>query len=102
MKNYNVKNDTMNENDLQIIYNYPVHPRVLKITTDKGFKYIDNGSLGGTHWTCFYIKDNKTYFFDSLGRALDKFLLNQLLKLVIYHNYNKQDINCTFCEVYSL
>ena len=32
---------------------------IQKIYSDGGFVIIDNGSMGGTHWTCFIIKDNK-------------------------------------------
>ena len=28
--------------------------------SDKGFVNINKGSQGGTHWTCFIIKDNKS------------------------------------------
>ena len=49
MKRYNLKNITMNESELQRIYNYPIYPRDSKIYSDKGFVNIDNGSHGGTH-----------------------------------------------------
>ena len=78
MKKYNSKNDTMNESQLQKIFNYPIYSRDSKIYSDKVFLNIDNGSQGGTHWTCFIIKDNKSYYFDSFGRPPDKYLLNQL------------------------
>ena len=31
MKKYNLKNNTMNESQLQKIYNYPIYPRDSKI-----------------------------------------------------------------------
>ena len=102
MKKYNLKNDTMNESELQKNYKYPIYPRDSKIYSDKGFVNIDNGSLGGSHWTCFIVKDNKSYYFDSFGGQSDKFLLNQLPKLTIYHNYKIQDINCKICGSYCL
>ena len=43
--------------------------------SDRGFVNIDNGSQGGTHWTCSIIKDNKSYYFDSFGGAPNEFLL---------------------------
>ena len=46
--------------------NYPIYPIASKIFSDKGFVNIDNGSQGGTHWTCFIIKDNKSYYFEFL------------------------------------
>ena len=57
--------------------------------------------MGGTQWTCFYIKDNKSFYFDFFGTQADEFLLNHLPKPITYHNYKKQDINSrifgTFC-----
>ena len=99
MKKYNLKNDTMNESQLQIqkIYNYPIYPRDCEIYSDKGFVKIDNGSMGGTHWTCFIVKDNKSYYFGSFGRQPDKFLINQLPKPITYHNYKIQDIISKLC-----
>ena len=102
MKKYKLKNDTMNESDLQKIYNYPIYPKNSKIYSDKGFVNIDDGRMGGTHWTCFIVKDNKSYYFDSFGVQPDKFLLNQLPKPIIYHNYKIQDINSFLCGSYSL
>ena len=102
MKENNIKNDTMNESQLQRIYNYPIYPRDSKKYSDKGFVNIDNGSQGGSHWTCFIVKDNKSYYFDSFGGHPDKFLLNQLPKPIIYHNYKIQDINSKLCSSYCL
>ena len=79
----------MNESQLQKIYNYPIYPRDSKIYSDRGFVNIDNGSQGGTHWTCFIVLDNKSYYFDSFGGQPDNFLLKQLPKPIIYHNYKK-------------
>ena len=102
MKKYKLKNDTMNESQLQKIYNYPIYPRDSKIYSDRGFVNIDDGRMGGSHWTCFIVQDNKSYYFDSFGGQPDKFLLKQLPKPIIYHNYKIQDINSKLCGSYSL
>ena len=102
MKKYKLKNDTMNESELQKIYNYPIYPRDSRIYSDKGFVNIDDGRLNGTHWCAFYIKDNKSYYFDSFGGHPDKFLLKQLPKPIIYHNYKIQVINSKLCGSYCL
>ena len=47
--------------------------------------------MRGTHWTCFMVKDKKSYCFDSFRGQPDKFSLNQLPKIKIYHNYKRQD-----------
>ena len=101
-KKYNLKNDTMNESQLQKIYNYPIYPRDSKIYSDQGFVNIDDGSQYGTHWTCFIVKDNKSFYFDSFGGSCDKFLRKQLPKPIIYHNYKIQDINSQLCGSYCL
>ena len=55
-------------------------PRESKLNSDKGFIIIDNESQGGTHWTCFIIKDNKSYYYDSydFGGLPDKFLTKSI------------------------
>ena len=102
MKKYKLKNDTMNESESQRVYNYPIYPRDNKIYSDKGFVIIDNGSQGGGHWTCFAVKDNKSFHFDSFGGQPDKFLLKQLPKPIIYHNYKIPNINSKLCGSYCL
>ena len=102
MKKFNLKNNTNNESKLQRVHNYYIYPRDSKIFSDRGFVNIDNGFQGGTHWTCFYKKDNKSYYFDSFGGTPDKFLLNQLSKPIIYHNFKIQDINSKLCGSYCL
>ena len=102
MNKHNLKNDTMNECELQRLYNYPIYPRDSKIYSDRKFVNIDNGSQGGTHWTCFMVKDEKSYYFDSFGGQPDKFLLNQLPKPIIYRIYKIQDINSRLFGSYCL
>ena len=102
VKKYNLKNDTMNESQLHKTYNYPIYPRDSKIYSNTGFVKIDNGSQGGTHWTCFIVLDNKSYYFDSFGGQPDNFLLKQLPKTVIHHNYKIQAINSELCGSYCL
>ena len=102
IKKYNLKNDTMNESHLQKIYGLQIYPRDSKIISDKGFVIIDDGRMGGTHWTCFMVKDKKSYYFDSFGGQPDKFLLNHLPKPIIYHNYKIQDLNSKLCGSYCM
>ena len=92
----------MNESQLRKNYNYPIYLRDSKIYSDKGFVNIDNGSRSGTHWTCFIVKDKKSYYFDSFGGHPVKLLLKQLPKPIIYHNCKIQDINSRFCGSYCL
>ena len=102
MKKYNLKVNTKDESDLQKTYDIHIYPRDSKIISDEVFVNIDNGSMGGTHWTAFIVKDNKSYYFDNFGGQPDKFLLNQLPKPILYHNYKTQDINSKLWGSYCL
>ena len=102
MKKNRLKINTMNESELHRICNLPIYPRDSKIYSDKLFVNIDDVRMGGTHWTCFIVKDNKSFYFDSFGGQPDKFLLNQLRKQITYHNYKIQDINSKLCGSYCL
>ena len=102
MKKHKLEKNTMNERELQKVYNYPIYPRDSKIYSDKGFVNIDYGRMGGSHWVVFIVKDNKSFYFDSFGGAPDKFLLNQLPKPIIYHNYKIQDNDSKLCGSYCL
>ena len=75
-----------------------MYPRDSKTFSDKSFVNIDKGSVGGSHWTCFIVKENKPYCFDSFGGQPDKSLKKQLPKTITYHNYKIQDINCKLCS----
>ena len=97
LKKLNLKKDTMNESELQRIYIHPLYPRDSKIHSHRRCVNIDNGSQGSTHWTCFIVKDNKSFYFDSFGGQPDKLLLNRLTKPIIYHNYEIQDIISKVC-----
>ena len=102
MKNYNLRKDTISESELQRFHKYRIYSKDSKIHSDKGFVNIDNGSQGGTHWTCFIVKDNKSFYFDSFGGQPDEFLLNQSPNPIIYHFYKIQDIYSKLCGCYCL
>ena len=81
---------------------YPIYPRDSKIYSDKIFVNIDNRFQGGTHWTCFIIKHNESYYFDLFGGQPDKFFLNQLPKSILYHNYKIQNKIFKLCGSFCL
>ena len=87
----------MNESQLQKFFSFSIYPRDSKIHSDRRFVNIDNESQSGTHWCAFYVKNNKSFYFDSFGGQPDKFLLKQLPKPIIYHNYKIQSINFKLC-----
>ena len=92
----------MNFNYQEFIYKYSIYPRDSRIYSDRAFVNKDKGSQGGTHWCCFIIKDNKSYYFDSFEGAPNTFLVNQLTKPIKYHNYRIQGINSKICGSYCL
>ena len=101
-KENNLRNDTMNDSQLQRVYNYHIYPRHSEKYSDKGFVNIDDGSQGGSHSTCSKVKDNEPNYLDGLGGQPDKLLLKQLPKPIIYHTYKIQDINSKLCGSYCL
>lgn len=75
-----------------------------------GIVNLDNFSGNGTHWICYYKKNNIKYYFDSYGNIIDrpfKELINYLGKENIYFNdsqiqlYNDPPI-CGYLCVYVL
>ena len=52
----------MTASNLQRVCKYPIYPRISKFYSNKMFVNIDNGMMGGSHWTCFYEKDSKSFF----------------------------------------
>ena len=58
--------------------------------------------MGGSHWVCLIVKDNKPFYFDSFGGQPDEFLLKQLHKPITFHKYKIQDINSELCGSYCL
>ena len=89
MGKYNLKNDTLNETDLQNVSNYKFFPTDSKVYSDKGFEY----RRWFSRWFSldfFMMRDHKPYYFDSFGGQLDKFLLNQVPEPITYLNYKIQ------------
>ena len=102
MENHNLTNETLNESELKSVYIYFYHPRDSKISTNKWFVSTDNGQMGGTHWTCFHMKDNKSFFCDRFRGQPVNFLLTQLPTPISFHNYKIQDVNSKLCGSYCL
>ena len=69
---------------------------------NKKFVNIENGTVGGSLWKCFIIGENKSFCIDNFGIQPDKFLLNQLPKRIIYHNWKIQDTNSELSGSYYL
>ena len=84
------------------MYNYLIYPNDSNIYSDKRLVNLDNGSQGGTHWTCFIIKDKKSLYYEPFGGNPDNFLLNQLPKPIKYQNYKIQDMNSRLCSSFCL
>ena len=46
--------------------------------------------------------DKESYYFDSFGGPLDKFLLENLSKLITFHHFKFQDLKSNLCRSYPL
>ena len=85
MRKFGLIDATMTEIELKKFISCPlnIYARDSEIATIKGIFNIDNGSMGDTHWTCFYIKDNsepsshagstKTFFISIASACLLNF-----------------------------
>ena len=58
----------------------------------------DNRQMGGSHRTCFYVKDNLSFYFASFCGPSDCFLLKQLPKPITFHIYENQYIKSKLCS----
>ena len=92
-----MKDDTIIESDLQNEYFHPIYLRYSRNVSDKVFVNIDNGQMGGTHWSGFFISDNNSFCFDSFGRQPDELLLDHFSKPIFYHNNKIQVIKRNLC-----
>ena len=108
MKTYGLKNQTMTTSDLleklsaANIKGVNIYPRDSQIKTTKGICNIDDGSQGGTHWVAFVELNEGSSYFDSFGGPPDQWLIKQLPKPIIYHNYIIQGIHSKMCGTYCL
>ena len=103
----------MTESDWQKFFRFRIDPRDSILTTGKEIVNLDNGSLGGSQWTCFYIKDEAdstshagsakiSFYFDSFYEPPNKVLHKQLPKAFTYLIWKTQDKNSNLCETYCL
>ena len=95
---YGFNDETMKENDLTRKLKIKIS-NGSEITTKRGFVNIDNGSMGATHWTCFYMKDNKSFYVDSIGVYLDNFILEKLPKPIPFHFLKFENVSSNLCGV---
>ena len=58
---------------------------------------LDSNVGPGTHWTCYYIRNNKKYYFDSYGLDPPTELQNYLGKSVVCSTFQIQDIGTSIC-----
>ena len=53
--------------------------------------------MGGTHRACFQMKRIKSLYFDSFGGNPNNFIVSQLPKPLLYHNYIIRDKTFRLC-----
>ena len=100
MKKLKLERDGLNRSELKKNYSFPIYPTDSIITTKQRVVNTDNGSLRETRCTSFQMKENNSFYFDSLRGHLDKLLLQQLPKQTVFHSYIHQDINSRQCGVH--
>ena len=54
--------------------------------------------MGGSCWSCFNIKNNESFYFDSFGCRPDKYLSNQLSKPILNHDHKIQVLNSDYAD----
>ena len=52
MKKYILKDDTINESEVQRVCDYKQYPTDSKVYSETGFVKIGDRKSGGKHWTC--------------------------------------------------
>lgn len=63
---------------------------------------LNNSDQSGSHWTCFCIENNKTYYFDSFGFPGPKELRRFNKEEYFYSDKQIQNINSTVCGYYCI
>ena len=77
MKNYKLKDDTLNKLELQKTYSYPFQPRDSKNFSDKVFLILDDSPQRGSHWICFIVKiTNHITLIASVVNLMNFYLIN--------------------------
>ena len=56
----------------------------------------------GSHWTCWFKKNEKKYYFNSFGLPPPKELINYLGSPVLYSTFQLQDLNEQNCGKWCL
>ena len=73
MEKVGLQYELMTEIDLKKVYMYLIYPKSYIRSTNNGFLNLDNGNMGVTNWTCFYIKILSHSEFIFFGGQCDKF-----------------------------
>ena len=58
--------------------------------------------MSESHWLCFILIDEKSFYFDSFGNQPDKFLLKHSPKPIRYHTFKIHDKNSQLGGSYCL
>ena len=96
-KNYKVKDDAVKENEIKKLTTFLFILEVLKIATNEETLKIDNRSMCGTHYSCFYLKNFESFYLGSFDGRFDEVLLKQIPKRITFHIFEWQDINGILC-----
>ena len=78
LKKINLNDKTMRKCEFRKINICPIHPRDVKMYSENWFVKLENGENCRSHLCAFYVKTNKTFYFDTFGGVPHKFLLSHL------------------------
>ena len=92
---------TMNETEFEKKYVQNIYTRN-SIMTSIEDAYILTTDKWEAFDGCFYLKDNKSFCFDSYGCHTYKFLLNQLPTPITFHNFKSHGENSILGGTYCL
>src|SRR3954453_16336866 len=65
--------------------------------TEIGILNLDSIENSGTHWTLYYKRDDKCYYFDSFGHRPPLELMNYFMNDCWYSTFPLQDIGTKYC-----
>lgn len=68
---------------------------------------LGDNSIGGSHWTCFYIEKNMSFYNDSFAGGPEdiviSWLANNNIKTIIYNDdFQFQEISETLCGIWCI
>lgn len=93
-------------NDLNIKLNFiDFEHKLLNYKSKDGGYILNIGDQSGTHWTCMYVLDKKSYYFDSYSAPPNNEIIlfcsnNNITNLNYNNKFQFQKLNQDLCGIY--